>query len=144
MGTIEVPTDRYWGAQTQRSLIHFDIGHDTMPDDGLRASLVINFQKAVDTLLVTIMAVEMSLKAADKSASNDYKKLCRVGPEFQRLDDSDWGSLSFGAGAASELTHNVVTREKVLIALIADLRKPMAHQSFFGVSSVATPASVPA
>jgi type VI secretion system secreted protein VgrG len=81
--------------------IAWGIVHDTMPDDGLRASLVINFQKAVDTLLVTIMAVEMSLKAADKSASNDYKKLCRVGPEFQRLDDSDWGSLSFGAGAAS-------------------------------------------
>ncbi|HEY6464396.1 MAG TPA: class II fumarate hydratase [Candidatus Acidoferrales bacterium] len=31
MGKIEVPTDRYYGAQTARSLIHFDIGHDTMP-----------------------------------------------------------------------------------------------------------------
>jgi fumarate hydratase, class II len=31
MGEIEVPTDRYYGAQTARSLIHFDIGHDTMP-----------------------------------------------------------------------------------------------------------------
>jgi fumarate hydratase class II len=31
MGTIEVPADRYWGAQTQRSLIHFSIGDDRMP-----------------------------------------------------------------------------------------------------------------
>jgi len=31
MGKIEVPSDRYYGAQTARSLIHFDIGHDTMP-----------------------------------------------------------------------------------------------------------------
>ena len=31
MGQIEVPTDRYYGAQTARSLIHFDIGKDTMP-----------------------------------------------------------------------------------------------------------------
>jgi len=31
MGTIEVPADRYWGAQTERSLQHFAIGHDTMP-----------------------------------------------------------------------------------------------------------------
>ena len=31
MGKIEVPVDRYWGAQTARSLIHFDIGTDTMP-----------------------------------------------------------------------------------------------------------------
>jgi fumarate hydratase, class II len=31
MGTIEVPADHYWGAQTQRSLIHFSIGNDRMP-----------------------------------------------------------------------------------------------------------------
>jgi fumarate hydratase, class II len=31
MGTIEVPADRYWGAQTQRSLQHFSIGDDRMP-----------------------------------------------------------------------------------------------------------------
>src|ERR687886_792382 len=31
MGDIEVPADHYWGAQTQRSLIHFSIGEDRMP-----------------------------------------------------------------------------------------------------------------
>jgi len=31
MGEVEVPSERYWGAQTQRSLHHFAIGHDTMP-----------------------------------------------------------------------------------------------------------------
>ncbi|MDQ2736284.1 MAG: class II fumarate hydratase, partial [Pseudomonadota bacterium] len=31
MGRIEVPADRYWGAQTQRSLVHFSIGDDRMP-----------------------------------------------------------------------------------------------------------------
>jgi len=31
LGTIEVPADRYYGAQTARSLIHFDIGRDVMP-----------------------------------------------------------------------------------------------------------------
>jgi fumarate hydratase class II len=31
MGEIEVPADRYWGAQTQRSLVHFSIGDDRMP-----------------------------------------------------------------------------------------------------------------
>jgi len=31
MGDIEVPDDRYWGAQTARSLHHFEIGADTMP-----------------------------------------------------------------------------------------------------------------
>src|SRR5579885_3168940 len=37
MGTIEVPADHYWGAQTARSLIHFAIGHDLMPRAIIRA-----------------------------------------------------------------------------------------------------------
>ena len=37
MGTIEVPADRYYGAQTARSLIHFDIGRDVMPPELIRA-----------------------------------------------------------------------------------------------------------
>ena len=37
MGKIEVPNDRYYGAQTARSLIHFDIGRDTMPRELIRA-----------------------------------------------------------------------------------------------------------
>src|SRR5450631_3934059 len=37
MGQIEVPANVYWGAQTQRSLIHFDIGRDTMPPELIRA-----------------------------------------------------------------------------------------------------------
>jgi fumarate hydratase, class II len=36
MGEIEVPADRYWGAQTQRSLHHFDIGTETMPKPLIR------------------------------------------------------------------------------------------------------------
>ena len=37
MGEIDVPADRYWGAQTQRSLHHFDIGTETMPKSLIRA-----------------------------------------------------------------------------------------------------------
>jgi fumarate hydratase class II len=37
MGAIDVPADRYWGAQTQRSLHHFDIGSDVMPPELIRA-----------------------------------------------------------------------------------------------------------
>src|SRR3979490_2505339 len=33
LGQVEVPADRYWGAQTQRSLEHFNIGHDRMPKE---------------------------------------------------------------------------------------------------------------
>jgi len=37
MGKIDVPADRYYGAQTARSLIHFDIGKDSMPPELIRA-----------------------------------------------------------------------------------------------------------
>jgi fumarate hydratase class II len=37
MGAIEVPADCYWGAQTQRSLHHFNIGDDRMPREMIRA-----------------------------------------------------------------------------------------------------------
>jgi fumarate hydratase class II len=38
MGPIEVPADRYWGAQTERSLHHFNIGDDRFPRPMIRAS----------------------------------------------------------------------------------------------------------
>ncbi|MGA3209999.1 MAG: class II fumarate hydratase [Terriglobales bacterium] len=41
MGKIEVPAHVYWGAQTQRSLIHFNIGRDTMPPELIRAFAIL-------------------------------------------------------------------------------------------------------
>ncbi|HET9401482.1 MAG TPA: class II fumarate hydratase, partial [Candidatus Acidoferrales bacterium] len=37
MGSVEVPADVYWGAQTARSLEHFNIGRDTMPPELIHA-----------------------------------------------------------------------------------------------------------
>jgi fumarate hydratase class II len=41
MGAIEVPTNVYWGAQTARSLVHFDIGRDVMPPELIRAFAIL-------------------------------------------------------------------------------------------------------
>jgi len=41
MGPIEVPSERYWGAQTQRSLHHFSIGDDHMPAAVIRSMAVL-------------------------------------------------------------------------------------------------------
>ena len=46
MGEIEVPSDHYWGAQTERSLHHFAIGHDTMPPALIRAFGVLKLASA--------------------------------------------------------------------------------------------------
>ena len=41
MGAVEVPADKLWGAQTQRSLEHFSIGKDLMPAELIRAYAVL-------------------------------------------------------------------------------------------------------
>lgn len=41
MGAIGVPADRYWGAQTQRSLHHFAIGNDLMPEAVIRSMAIL-------------------------------------------------------------------------------------------------------
>ena len=50
IGPIEVPTDRYWGAQTQRSLHHFSIGDpagDRMPIEVVRALALLKKTAAI-------------------------------------------------------------------------------------------------
>ena len=37
LGTVEVPAEKLWGAQTQRSLEHFSIGHDLIPREMIAA-----------------------------------------------------------------------------------------------------------
>jgi len=46
MGSIEVPADHYWGAQTERSLHHFAISHETMPPALIRAFGVLKLASA--------------------------------------------------------------------------------------------------
>ena len=46
MGTIEVPADHYWGAQTERSLHHFAISDETMPPALIKAFGILKFASA--------------------------------------------------------------------------------------------------
>ena len=41
MGTVNVPADRYWGAQTQRSKHNFKIGEPRMPIEIIRAFAIL-------------------------------------------------------------------------------------------------------
>jgi fumarate hydratase class II len=72
MGKIDVPVDRYYGAQTARSLIHFDIGKDTMPSELIRAFGVLKKAAAlVNQDLGKLPAEKSSLitRAADEVIS---------------------------------------------------------------------------
>jgi fumarate hydratase class II len=50
LGSIKVPADRYWGAQTQRSLVHFSIGNDRMPKEVYHAYGVVKKAAALVNL----------------------------------------------------------------------------------------------
>ena len=45
-GPLEVPADKYWGAQTQRSLGNFKIGRETMPEPMIRALGIVKMAAA--------------------------------------------------------------------------------------------------
>jgi fumarate hydratase class II len=60
-GPIEVPSDRLWGAQTQRSLQNFAISGERMPAQLLRALAVVKKAAAL---------VNMDLKAVDAPIGN--------------------------------------------------------------------------
>ena len=69
MGNIEVPADRYWGAQTQRSLHHFDIGADTFPRPMIRALGILKKAAALTNGALGMLPsekVELIVRAADE------------------------------------------------------------------------------
>jgi fumarate hydratase, class II len=60
-GPIEVPADRYWGAQTQRSLHHFAIGDDRMPRELIRAFGVLKKAAALANLELGLLPEDKAL-----------------------------------------------------------------------------------
>ena len=47
LGTVQVPADKLWGAQTQRSLQHFSIGKDLMPREMIGAYAILKKGAAI-------------------------------------------------------------------------------------------------
>jgi fumarate hydratase class II len=69
MGEIQVPADRYWGAQTQRSLHHFSIGTDHFPRAMIRALGVMKKAAALTNAQLGTLEqdkVDLIVRAADE------------------------------------------------------------------------------
>ncbi len=69
MGTIEVARDRYWGAQTERSLHHFHIGDDHFTRPMIRALGVLKKAAALANLELAILPrdkVDLIVRASDE------------------------------------------------------------------------------
>jgi len=69
MGEIEVPSNVYWGAQSARSLIHFQIGTEKMPPQVIRAMGILKKAAAITNAELGVLDKEKAdliIKAADE------------------------------------------------------------------------------
>jgi fumarate hydratase, class II len=70
MGAIEVPADRLWGAQTQRSLHHFHFPGETMPLEVVRAQVLVKKAAALTNMALGVLDKRKGaaiVKAADEA-----------------------------------------------------------------------------
>ncbi|MBI2763269.1 MAG: class II fumarate hydratase [Chloroflexi bacterium] len=75
MGAIDVPAEHHWGAQTQRSLHHFAISHDTMPPGIIRAFGILKRAAAEVNAELGLLAPdqrELIVRASDEVASGAH------------------------------------------------------------------------
>jgi len=66
-GDLEVPSERYWGAQTQRSLMNFPIGAETMPVPLIRALGVVKQAAARANMALEVLEPELG-RAIEQAA----------------------------------------------------------------------------
>jgi len=72
MGRIDVPADVYWGAQTQRALIHFKIGKEPMPLEVIRAMGILKKAAAAVNMELGLLPLdkgELIISAAEEVVS---------------------------------------------------------------------------
>ena len=58
MGNVEVPADKYWGAQTQRSFGNFKIGDGTMPGEIIHAFAILKKAAAITNRDLGVLSAE--------------------------------------------------------------------------------------
>lgn len=75
MGKIEVPAEKYWGAQTQRSLIHFNIGNDLIPLEVIRGLVFVKKAAAETNCELGLLKKELAaaiVGVCDEILNGDY------------------------------------------------------------------------
>jgi fumarate hydratase, class II len=105
MGEIEVPADRYWGAQTARSLIHFPIGDDRMPESLIRAIGVLKEASAQ-------VNADLGKMSPDKSAL--IAAAAREVAEGKLNDQFPLSVWQTGSGTQSNMNANEVIANRAI------------------------------
>ena len=96
LGSVEVPADKLWGAQTQRSLQHFSIGHDLIPREMITAYAIL--KKSAATANHT----------AGRLNENTYQLIIRVCDEILAGQHQDMFPLHvWMTGSGTQFNMNV-------------------------------------
>ena len=98
-GKLEVPNDKFWGAQTQRSLKNFDIGHEKQPYPLVMAMIAIKQASA---------KVNMSEGKLDKKLGNAIIKACKKLRGGSYEDNFPLSVWQTGSGTQTNMNVNEV------------------------------------
>ena len=113
MGEIQVPDDKYWGAQTQRSLQNFKIGGQKMPMEIVRAFAILKKAAALTNTELT----DFDTKKADAIAQACDEIL--AGKHDNQFPLVVWQT---GSGTQSNMNVNEVVANRATEILGADFR----------------------
>lgn len=104
-GPLEVPADKYWGAQTQRSLHNFKIGGETMP-----APLV----RALGILKKSAALVNIELGVLDKKIGDAIAKAADEVAEGKLADNFPLVVWQTGSGTQTNMNSNEVIANRAI------------------------------
>lgn len=104
-GEIAVPSDKYWGAQTSRSLMNFKIGGETMPKPLIRALGIL--KRAAAT-------VNMQLDALDKTAGDAIVKAATEVMDGTMNDHFPLVVWQTGSGTQTNMNANEVISNRAI------------------------------
>jgi fumarate hydratase class II len=99
LGEIEVPQERLWGAQTERSLRNFQISNERMPESVVRALVLIKKAAAV---------VNLELRLLDKKKANAIIRACDEVLEGKHAEEFPLLVWQTGSGTQTNMNVNEV------------------------------------
>ena len=113
MGEVQVPDDKYWGAQTQRSLMNFKIGGQKMPLEIVRAFAILKKAAALTNEELTEFTAEKA---------NAIAQACDEVLEGKHDDQFPLVVWQTGSGTQSNMNVNEVVANRASEILGADFR----------------------
>lgn len=105
MGTIEVRSDRYWGAQTERSLHHFEISDETMPPALIRSFGILKSASA---------QVNEALGKLDKEKSSLIQRAAAEVIDGTLMDEFPLRIWQTGSGTQTNMNVNEVISNRAI------------------------------